>query len=221
MSKKKSISILSAFFYLFSVEAASIFLYLIFLPSNSKNAVLFGFTSSRLIILAGLLFFVLLSIYLGLANSKDTQIKNRLGHIVSFLQKHGTLTSLICLVFSLLSILFLLIPETGLRGQYPMVFERLDPLALLVALFNTQVLFLLTQLKTVSLPKDERASYWRQSSDRFVLPIIVFAFPFIFFFPRTIPINGEYFGVANDFIPTSFTYKAYLLDCLSNMHFPL
>jgi hypothetical protein len=221
MGKKISINIFSAFFYLFSLEAASIFLYLGFLPSNSKNALLFGFTSSRLLILAGLLLIVVLSIYLGIASAKETRVKDGLGHIKGVLLKHVTLTTLICVGFFVISILYLLIPETGLRGQYPAIFERLDPLVLLIALFNMQVLLFLAYSKPASLLKEERPIYWKHLLGRYILPIVVFVFPFLFFFPRTIPINGEFYGVANDFIPTSYTYKAYLLDCLSQMHFPL
>lgn len=55
---------------------------------------------------------------------------------------------------------------------------------------------------------------------RFLLPAIVFFWPFIYLFRHVLPINGQYTAIGNDFIALYYKYKVYLLAHLANFSFP-
>ncbi len=218
LKKPNPESLFQFFFLLCAIEAVAVFIYLAYLPSDPKNSIAFGFSLQRILLLAGVfLYFLTSTIFL-------TAVRRDIGRHFSSKKIKESLNSRLIL-FSLLpgslAVWILNIPETGLRGQYPYFFEKLDPIILLIALFAIQLSLLAAVYKGISLNPEERRAIGKKFLDRFLLPAAVFIFPFLFFFPRTIPINGEFYGIANDFIPTSYTYKVYLLDCLSHFHLPL
>jgi hypothetical protein len=62
--------------------------------------------------------------------------------------------------------------------------------------------------------------HWHRWS-RFVLPLAVFCWPFLYLFRHVFPINGQYAAIGNDFILLYYKYKVYLLACLAELHLPL
>jgi hypothetical protein len=52
-------------------------------------------------------------------------------------------------------------------------------------------------------------------------PLLVLAWPFLFFWRRVWPVGGQYNVVGNDFQPWHYAPKAFLLDQLSSGRFPL
>jgi len=77
--------------------------------------------------------------------------------------------------------------------------------------------------KAASAAKD-KVSPLRQSRhlwSRFILPLAVFCWPFLYLYRHVLAINGQYTAIGNDFILLYYKYKVYLLACLSDFHFPL
>lgn len=209
---------LGSFFFLCAIEAAAVFLHIVLLPVDPKNSLVLGLSSQRILLLAGVLsYFLISAIALFCVSGKGEKL------FPLTLMKKLDNTKILCssLFIFILTLWALLLPETGLRGQYRYIFEKIDPIFLLIALFTFQVASLIAILHFKSISPEERKQRINHLLNRYAIPLIVFFFPFLFFFPRTIPINGEFFGIANDFIPTSYTYKVYLLDCLSHFHLPL
>jgi hypothetical protein len=58
---------------------------------------------------------------------------------------------------------------------------------------------------------------WR----KFLIPALIFVWPFIYFFRSVFPINGKYVAINNDFDTLYYIYKVYLLDNLSNGRIPM
>jgi hypothetical protein len=56
---------------------------------------------------------------------------------------------------------------------------------------------------------------------KFLIPTVVFLWPFIYFWRQVIPFKGQYVAIGNDFNKWSYVYKIYLLDHLSHFHIPL
>lgn len=56
---------------------------------------------------------------------------------------------------------------------------------------------------------------------KFVLPVVVFFWPFLYLFRHVFPINGQYTAVGNDFYEVYYKYKIYLLANLVEFRFPL
>jgi hypothetical protein len=56
---------------------------------------------------------------------------------------------------------------------------------------------------------------------RYLLPVAVFCWPFLYLYRLVLAINGEYIAIGNDFILLYYKYKVYLLACLADFHFPL
>ena len=56
---------------------------------------------------------------------------------------------------------------------------------------------------------------------KFVLPVVVFFWPFLYLVRFVVPINGGYRAIGNDFYGVYGKYKIYLLSCLSQGRFPL
>jgi len=55
---------------------------------------------------------------------------------------------------------------------------------------------------------------------RFILPLLIFCWPFFYLFHQVFPTNGQYTAVGNDFYLLYYLYKVYLLANLANWHFP-
>jgi hypothetical protein len=58
-------------------------------------------------------------------------------------------------------------------------------------------------------------------TSRFLLPLLAFAWPIVFFGDRVVPWRGTIRATGNDFFYLYYAYKAYLLDCLARFQFPL
>ena len=56
---------------------------------------------------------------------------------------------------------------------------------------------------------------------KFVLPVVVFFWPFLYLFRHVFTINGQYTAVGNDFYEVYYKYKIYLLANLVEFRFPL
>ena len=54
-----------------------------------------------------------------------------------------------------------------------------------------------------------------------LVPLAIFLLPFFYFFRQVFPIGGKYVAIGNDFDILYYSYKVYLIDCLSHFHFPL
>ncbi len=213
---QNSLGLYEFFFLLNAIEAVAGFFYIVLIPSDPKNSLVFGLSLQRFLLLASVLTYFVISIVLMFFTRRNVE---KISHVIQNLGKYKILG--VNLFLCILAIWALLLPETGLRGQYPYIFEKLNPILLLIALFTFQATCLIALLRLNSIPLEKRKPLVVDLFKRSAIPLIVFFFPFLFFFPRTIPINGEFFGIANDFIPTSYTYKVYLLDCLSHFHLPL
>src|SRR5215467_2786441 len=61
----------------------------------------------------------------------------------------------------------------------------------------------------------------KQTTIRFILPLIIFCWPLIYLFHQVFQINGQYTPIGNDFYLLYYLYKVYLLANLANWHFPL
>ena len=64
---------------------------------------------------------------------------------------------------------------------------------------------------------DPNQKKWKKS----LILAFVFLWPFIYFLPRVISFKGIYAPIGNDFISLYYSYKVYLLDCLSHLRIPL
>ena len=62
---------------------------------------------------------------------------------------------------------------------------------------------------------------FRRNAMKWFLPGVVFLWPMVYLFRLILPKNGYYLGLGNDFILLYYKYKAYLLACLADGHFPL
>ncbi|MFA6318673.1 MAG: hypothetical protein WC943_14795, partial [Elusimicrobiota bacterium] len=60
-----------------------------------------------------------------------------------------------------------------------------------------------------------------RSYRRWLLLLAVFCWPFVFLHAFVFPADGSYRAIGNDFIDSFYLYKAYLLDHLANLRFPL
>lgn len=56
---------------------------------------------------------------------------------------------------------------------------------------------------------------------KFLIPTLVFVWPFVYFWRQVIPFKGQYIAIGNDFKKWYYVYKIYLLDHLSHFHLPL
>lgn len=54
-----------------------------------------------------------------------------------------------------------------------------------------------------------------------ILPLAVFCWPFLFFYPFVTPVDGHSYGIGNDFYSVYYLYKPYLLAELNNLRIPL
>lgn len=207
---------LSIFFFIITLELGIFFIFQVLLPGGQSGSRLFGLSTSRLIILAASLLAFGLSGCLLMKSTGSTTAK-----ILSTLLNHIPLLVWSGLLLVAFTTFYFFIPESGLRGAYPSVFTRTDPFVFLFSLLTVEFLAMLFFEKRRQSTPEEWHGFARTVIESILTPVLVFFFPFVYLFPRTIPINGEFYGVANDFIPTSYTYKVYLLDCLSKFHFPL
>ncbi len=205
------------------LESLAILIYFTNLPADPKNAILFGFSRERLIIiLVSLVYFLICTSFL-IINQKLPVFRSRLvdwifghdAHLKAMVWAGLTLAALILIIlFS--------IPYAAMRAIYPQIAEKIDPLVILSGLtFFQAALVCMAFLILKAFSEKKGWETIREGLFRYFAPAALFIFPFLFFFPRTIPVDGQFHVVANDFIPTSFTYKVYLLDLLSRFHFPL
>lgn len=67
----------------------------------------------------------------------------------------------------------------------------------------------------------EKAVGSLKKKSHLIIPLIISLIPFLYFFRQIFPIDGKYIAIGNDFDLLYYNYKVYLLDCLSNFHFPL
>ncbi|MHC1781616.1 MAG: hypothetical protein AB9891_02435 [Anaerolineaceae bacterium] len=203
-------------------SSAAAILYLLILPAEASNALLNGYSLPRLLIIFGALTYGLLHFWLYDFNRKRTSFRSQiiegLSQCPALLRALGW-TAVAVLIFS---IYLLIAPASGLRGSYPQVFEKLDPFFLLAGFSAlSSLLFSLCLYFQKIEPSWTTSQKFTGLLKKYLIPFGLFVFPFLFFYPRTIPINGEFYIVGNDFIPISYTYKAYLLDFLSHLKFPL
>ncbi len=212
---------LPIFLLLCTLELGSFFVFQVSLPGGQSGSQVFGLSISRLIILATtlgafLLFGFLLNNAINGKSEATIAIK-----LVSFMLNRIPLLIWGGLLLTVLTIFYFAIPETGMRGMYRSIFSRVDPFVILFFALLLEFLVMLVFEKRRQSTQDEWNGFSTHIVENILIPVFIFLFPFLYLFPRTIPINGEFYGVANDFIPTSYTYKVYLLDCLSKFHFPL
>ena len=70
---------------------------------------------------------------------------------------------------------------------------------------------------------EDKESFLRKHHlwSKFLIPLVVFCWPFLYLFRHVFPINGNYSAIGNDFILLYYKYKVYLLACLADFRFPL
>lgn len=212
---------LTIFLFIVTLEMGMFFIFQVLLPGGQSGSRLFGLSVSRLIILAASLTAFVLSGCLLVRSLSEKSTRSQKDKILSPFLNHISLLIWSGLLLIAFTAFYFSIPESGLRGVYPFIFLRADPFIILLTLLAVEFLVMLIFEKRRQLNREEWHGFKKRITETILAPVMVFFFPFLYLFPRTIPINGEFYGVANDFIPTSYTYKVYLLDCLSKFHFPL
>ncbi|NMB55332.1 MAG: hypothetical protein GYA15_11575 [Leptolinea sp.] len=111
-------------------------------------------------------------------------------------------------------------PE-GIKTTYRPLYLRFEPV--LIYFLNESIILLVTRffLQFIDSGSSSFKEYVLFFLQTYIIPLVIFLFPFIFYFPRTIPINGTFIGIGNDFIPITYSHKVYLLDYLSKFQIPL
>jgi len=71
------------------------------------------------------------------------------------------------------------------------------------------------------MPDDLSLASRRRLAPRVLGPLLAFLWPLFYFGDRLVPLGGTVRGTNNDFIYLYWAYKAYLLDCLARLRFPL
>ena len=61
----------------------------------------------------------------------------------------------------------------------------------------------------------------RARARRFLPPLVAFCWPFVYFAPFLVAFGPTHRSIRNDFTVLYYTYKVYLLDCLSHLRMPL
>ena len=134
--------------------------------------------------------------------------------------KHKATSFLLYLL--LLSVLaFLCSAPEGVKTTYFSIYIRVEPL--LYYLESQCIVLLITKLY-LEFKESKESSLSRFIVDKCkekLFPVLIFLFPFFFYFPRTIPINNLFAGIGNDFIPITYSHKVFLLDYLSKFQIPL
>jgi|GEM_PF-601032 len=207
-----------AFFGL--IESIAAFVFTLRIPADPKNDLVLGFSAPRLIILAGILliasvfFIICLSFFRNLA---WLHLLDRQQPAILF-QKRRLFYALLFFTGASALLVFLS-PPMVLKNQAELYLRFAAPLALAaVVCFQTLIFLFLLQ-------PDWRANLRRENLSRlgktWLIPALVFLWPFVFFFERLFVINGRLIGIGNDFVPFSYKYKVYLLDFLLNFRIPL
>jgi hypothetical protein len=204
------------------VLGSAAMVFLVLQPTDPGKSFLLGFSLSRLVLIS------LAALYAGaqasvfLINRKNPAIHHRLINKLSISPHFSKILAWLAILALFLLLYLLFLPQSGLRGTYPQVFEKLVPFFLLLIFSVLQILLLLLLIYLNKVETEKNAcEKIRFLSSKYLIPAGLFLFPFLFFFPRTIPVKDEFFIIGNDFIPISYTYKVYLLDFLSRMQFPL
>ena len=73
--------------------------------------------------------------------------------------------------------------------------------------------------ETENVERSERGTKARVT--RLLLPLLAFCWPFVYFAPLVVAVGPTYRSIENDFSFLYYTYKVYLLDCLSHLRMPL
>jgi hypothetical protein len=221
--QNKSKLIIGLFCLVSCLESLAVFIYFFNLPADPKHAILFGFSGERLIIIFISLIYFLVGAFFLIINQRLPVLRSR---VEDWIYGHTALVKVIIWGGLALTALIIVIlfssPYAGMRAMYPRIVEKVDPLAILAGLtfFQFALIAMAFMLQKAFIEK-RGGDAIREILLRYFAPAAIFIFPFLFFFPRTIPVDGQFHIVANDFIPTSYTYKVYLLDLLSHLHFPL
>jgi hypothetical protein len=64
-------------------------------------------------------------------------------------------------------------------------------------------------------------SHTKARARRFLPPLVAFCWPFVYFAPLLVAFGPTHRAIRNDFTVLYYTYKVYLLDCLSHLRMPL
>ncbi len=169
------------------------------------------------IVLSFLGFWALLSILLPFFK-KDLH-KTLFRNYVSLFNNKYISLGLILLLFIIVTIIFSA-PE-GIKTIEKPIYTRLEPV-LIFLLFQCFCFLLIKTLLEVS--KNTGKNFIEYSEEHYFIYIIPFAilvWPFLFYWPRTIPINGSFTGIGNDFIPITYSHRLMLLDYLAKWKIPL
>ncbi len=205
-----------------SVAGAAAAIYLALQPTDPGRSILAGYSFSRLVLILSVLLYFAIHTWLFFSIRRKPDLfrdwTNKLAASAGLIRAFF-FTAAAVLAF-ILYLLFL--PESGLRGTYSQVFEKLDSILILAGLTSFQALLITISVYFFRFePGRSFREKFQSLSCKYLLPLGLFLFPFLFFFPRTIPIHEEFYIVGNDFIPISYSYKVYLLDFLSRLQFPL
>lgn len=212
---------ISIFLLALTLEFGGFFLFQTFLPGGENASGLFGLSTTRMAILAAFLSLFLLSGFFCVRRVLFASTQTGIDGLVNGAVKKISLLLWVGLILIAAAIFYFTIPETIIRGPFKSLFIRIDPFVQFFVLIFMEFLGLLIVEKFFHSTRNEWNGFTNNLISNVFAPLLVFFFPFFYLFPRTIPINGEFYGVANDFLPTSYTYKVYLLDCFSKLHFPL
>ena len=138
----KKIPYLQIFVWLSVIEASAVFFYLLIIPADPKNAWLFGFSRSRLILILGVFIILAAFVWLGVSIWRKTYLAEQIQSKVSVLEeKRGLLWCfLLLLVLIIVSgCLFLLQWNFLISNQQITAYlQRLTPVVLFSVVFCTQ-----------------------------------------------------------------------------------
>jgi hypothetical protein len=127
-------------FWLIALEGILCLVLLFIIPSDLKNAWLLGFSPSRLLIAFGLILAVLVSLWLGISQRRDTYLGREVRALMNGSTSHQTLVRTVSflLLAGILGSVSFLIAWVSLYPRYSAYFLRLSPLILFTALVCVQ-----------------------------------------------------------------------------------
>ena len=166
--------LLKIFLTLVAVESAWAFLSLISIPADSKNALYFGFSGSRLILITGILIFFLTTLsmlgrLIGFYSAAEDTVRSINGLILDSKKSYNL--ALFCGFVIVLGILFLLTPAERVGVSY---FQRILPVIILGIAIALQALVFqfIWSDKKIDL---QQLKYWNQSllAAKIILIIVV------------------------------------------------
>jgi len=126
------------------------------------------------------------------------------------------------LLFSLfVTIAILFSAPEGIKATYHPLYLRFEPLLIYVLSISIVLIITKIYLRFKETGNTSIREFCGFLFTTYCIPVIIFIFPFFFYFPRTLPINAVFSGIGNDFIPITYSHKVYLLDYLSKFQIPL